>query len=206
MQNTTRSRCLTTLALGCALAAAAAASGPAAKSSPWDYDFRSVVPLGYDALRLLPEKKTVYLLASAESAEFEGLRRRAESGRPVVTGRNGRPVERLPEAIDFRVTASARKSKLVADELVPFDVSASHPAAQFLLHLRFRLKIYNGLEERALEPAAVRLIGVPADVPYDERVYRVSFQVGKVAVTERIVLEVLDPDGNRVSKFYLGML
>lgn len=206
MQNTTRSRCLTIVVLGLLLAASGAASGPSSKASVWEYDFHSIVPLGYDALRLHPAKQTVYLMASAESAGFEGMQRRNDNGRVVVTGADGEPVENYPDAIDFRVTASTKKRKLDSDDLAPHEVNAARPVSEYLLQLKFRLRIYRGLEGRTVEPDVVRLIGVPADVPYDERIYRVSFKIGAVSVQERIVLEVLDPDGNRVSKFHLEVL
>ncbi|HSE48468.1 MAG TPA: hypothetical protein VLA96_04610 [Terriglobales bacterium] len=204
MQNTTQTRRLTILGVVLLLAAAGAASGPA-KSAPtaWGYDFHAVVPLGYDTLRLEPAKKVVCLLASAEAIGFEGLQRREDNGRVLVTSASGEPVKHYPEVIDFRVTASARKKKLADRDDAPYPVHAEQPVNDYLLRLKFRLVIFHGLEARVLEPAAVRLIGVPADVPYDERVYRVSFNVGKVAVEDRMVLEVLDPDGNRVSKFPL---
>ena len=204
MQNTTQTRRLTILGIVLLLAVAGAASGPA-KSSPtaWGYDFHAVVPLGYDTLRLEPAKKVVCLLASAEAIGFEGLQRREDNGRVLVTSANGEPVKHYPEVIDFRVTASARKKKLADSDDAPYPVHAERPVNDYLLGLKFRLVIFHGLEARVLEPAAVKLIGVPADVPYDERVYRVSFNVGKVAVEDRMVLEVLDPDGNRLSKFPL---
>jgi hypothetical protein len=204
MQNTTQTRRLTILGVVLLLAAAGAASGPA-KSPPtaWGYDFHAVVPLGHDTLRLEPAKKVVCLLASAEAIGFEGLQRREDNGRVLVTSANGEPVKHYPEVIDFRVTASARKKKLAESDEAPYPVHAEQPVNDYLLGLKFRLVIFHGLEARVLEPAAVKLIGVPADVPYDERVYRVSFNVGKVAVEDRMVLEVLDPDGNRVSKFPL---
>jgi hypothetical protein len=206
MQNTTRLRCLTITAFALLPAVLGNASGPAAKTTAWQYEFHSVVPLGYDAVRLQPAKATVYLLASAESAGFEGMQRRQDNGRVVVTGANGEPVTSYPEAIDFRVTASAKKKKVAVDDLHPYDVAAKRPVGDYLLNLKFRLKIFRGLESQALEPHAVRLIGVPADVPFDERIYRVSFQLGKVSVNDRLVLEVLDADGNRVSRFHLEVL
>jgi hypothetical protein len=206
MQNTTRSRCLTILGLTLALATTGLAAGPAAsvaKSSLWEYDFHSVVPLGADALRLEPAKKTVYLMASAESAEFEGLRRTERNNHVTVLDPNGQEARDFPQTIDFRVTVSAKKKKLSEEDLEPYPVRASGSVNDYLLKLGFRVKIFRGIEMRVLEPNEVKLIGVPSDVPYDERVYRVSFDVGKVPLTDRIVLEVLDPGGERVSKFHL---
>src|SRR4051794_25375120 len=114
MQNTTRSRCFAIVGLTLALAVAGLAAGPgpaASKSSLWEYDFHSVVPLGADALRLEPAKKTVYLMASAESAEFEGMRRTESDNQVTVIGPNGQEAKDYPQSIDFRVTVSAKKKK-----------------------------------------------------------------------------------------------
>lgn len=202
MQNTTRSRSLTILGLGLLLAAAGVASGPAPKSTPLRYDFHSVVPLGIDALELQPARTTVYLLASAESSAFEGLQRVEHDGRVAVFGSDGQPVERFPEVIDFRLTASARKRNLV-EERDRYPVKTQQGLNDYLLGLKFRLQVYHGLEGRTLEPESVRLIGMPADVPYDERIYRMSFHLGQVPLEDRMVLEVFAADGRRVSKFPL---
>jgi len=202
MQNTTRTRWLTMLAV-LALVTSGAGSGPSKSPSWWGYDFHAVVPLGYDTLLLQPAKRTVYLLAAAEAVGFEGIQRREENGRVVLTGANGEAVKSYPEVVDFRVTASARKKKLAEAPEEAYPVHTEQPVNEYLLGLKFRLVIFHGLEARVLEPAAMKLIGVPADVPYDERIYRVSFNLGQVPVEDRMVLEVLDPDGNRVSKFPL---
>ena len=57
-----------------------------------------------------------------------------------------------------------------------------------------------------IDPANVRLIGVPAYEPYAERVYRVSFNTPNVPVDERLVLEVFDSAGTRLSRFHLEIL
>lgn len=48
----------------------------------------------------------------------------------------------------------------------------------------------------------MRVIGVSADVPYDERIYRVSLKLDHIPLKHRIVLE-LSPGGERISKFHL---
>jgi len=137
MQNTTQTRRLTILGIVLLLAAAGAASGPA-KSSPtaWGYDFHAVVPLGYDTLRLEPAKKVVCLLASAEAIGFEGLQRREDNGRVLVTSANGEPVKHYPEVIDFRVTASARKKKLADSDDAPYPVHAEQPGRAAFVPVR----------------------------------------------------------------------
>jgi hypothetical protein len=152
----------------------------------------------------MPAKKTVYLLASAESAQFEGMKRTENDGTVTVIGSDGSPARRFPSSIDFRLTASTNKKK-VSDEVVdPYPIkAAAADLNDYLLNLKFRLRIFHGLEMREFEPREVKLIGVPADVPYGERIYRASFDIGQVSLEDRLVLEVFDADGTRVSKFHL---
>jgi hypothetical protein len=50
------------------------------------------------------------------------------------------------------------------------------------------------------------MIGVPAEIESDERVFRVSFDVGEVPVTDRMVLEVTTPEGEDLTHFPFGLL
>ena len=50
------------------------------------------------------------------------------------------------------------------------------------------------------------MIGVPADVAYDERVYRISFSGQKIPVSDRCILEVLSPTGERLTRFHFDLL
>jgi hypothetical protein len=65
--------------------------------------------------------------------------------------------------------------------------------------------VFHGLRQTIVEPAAVKMIGVPDDMPYDERIYRVAFDLGDVSLDDRIVLEVLTPSGERLCKFHLDL-
>jgi hypothetical protein len=49
------------------------------------------------------------------------------------------------------------------------------------------------------------LIGVPADIAYKERIYRVSVNLPRVPMSDRVVLEVFAPDGERICKFHLDL-
>lgn len=204
MQNTTRTRYLTIAALIVALTLPGVAAGPASRAPVLEYDFHSVVPLGTDAIELMPAKKDVFLLASAESSQFEGMKRTNNDGTVTVIGPDGSPARHFPSTIDFRLTVSTNKKKL-ADELVvdPYPIKATGDVNDYLLGLKFRLRIFHGLQMREFEPREVKLIGVPADVPYSERIYRASFDIGQVSLEDRLVLEIFDPDGTRVSKFHL---
>ena len=77
--------------------------------------------------------------------------------------------------------------------------------SDYLLRLQFRVKIFRALQVTVLQPKLVKLVGIPGDVSYDERIYRVSFDLGEVPVADRIVLEVLSPAGHRLTRFHLDM-
>jgi hypothetical protein len=187
---------------------AAAAAEPGTKAPPdpdLEYTFHSVLPLGVDAVALKPGKHTVYLLAAAESIGFDGMRRiRTAPGQYQMLDAHGQPVTAFPQFVDFRVMATRRD--LGAPDVEPFPME--EPVVdmnQYLLGLQFQLKIFHGIECRTVVPVAVQLIGMPGDVPYDERVYRASFNLGQVPIGDKLVLEVLDAQGQRLSKFHLEL-
>lgn len=167
------------------------------------YVFHAATPAGYDLLQLKPSGARLSLLGLIECPEIDGVQQIAQGEHARVVTAEGDVLQHFPERFSFRITASLRK--LIVDE--PSDSVTTHedPRA-LLLKLRFRLRAYNGLEVREIQPESVQLIGVPADVQYDERVYRVSFNVGKLPVTERCVLEVLAPDGTRLTRFHFELL
>ena len=75
---------------------------------------------------------------------------------------------------------------------------------EFMTKLRYRVAIFHGLEERILQPRSIDEIGMPDDISYDERIYRIGFDIGsRVPVEDRIVLEVLSSSGERLGKFHL---
>jgi hypothetical protein len=45
------------------------------------------------------------------------------------------------------------------------------------------------------------MIGMPADVPYDERVYRININAGNLPITDRMVVEILSPEGKLLTHF-----
>ncbi|HYH00197.1 MAG TPA: hypothetical protein VD837_13770 [Terriglobales bacterium] len=74
----------------------------------------------------------------------------------------------------------------------------------YLLKLGFRLLVFRGLDVTRIEPQNVHMIGVPAEVPYEERIFKVSFDLPRtVSTDERVVFEVLSPTGFRLCKFHL---
>ena len=166
--------------------------------------YHALVPLGAEAYELQGDrwKAVVTLLASAENPEFEGMMRRTESRDALFSG-DGKPVRFYPERISFRVTASFR-TRLI--EPSPFPISANVAANDYLLHLQFRFVVFDGLRQTVVQPETVEMIGMPGEVPYDERIYRVVVDLPHVPLRDRVVLEVRDPDGERICKFHLDLL
>lgn len=167
------------------------------------YEFHSIVPLGVESFKLEPASETVNLLASAESPLFEGVRLLGHGRNRIVLAADGSRLSRFPQQIVFRVTASARGKAL---DQKPIPVETTADLNQYLLSLRFRLKVFRGLEYREIEPKLVEQVGVPNDVPYSERVYRLAFNLDNVAVDERILLEVYDATGDRLTRFHLELM
>ena len=180
-----------------------AASGPARPSPTPDYVYHSRIPLGGESFAVAPWGTELTVLASAESPQFEGWRREALGDKrgKVVDGA-GQPVRHFPGEVQFRVSVGTRTH---LSDSEPYPMRADLQQNDYLLHLRFRVKIFHDLHQTILEPLSVRMIGVPGDVPYDERIYRISFGLDKVSIDDRVVLEVLTPSGERLCKFHLDL-
>jgi hypothetical protein len=161
------------------------------------------VPLGIESFRLQPANQDFYLMASAENPTFIGLRRVTEHEKDRLVGRDGKSVSSYPERVQFRLTASARE-KMIEDH--PFGTHSQLPLDELLVKLRFRLKIFHGLDYRYIEPAFVDDVGMPRNLPYNERIYRIGFVMGKVPIEDRVVMEVISPSGERLCKFHLDLL
>jgi hypothetical protein len=82
---------------------------------------------------------------------------------------------------------------------------ADDPQA-LLLKLKFRIRAYNGLQVREIVPQSVEMIGMPADVPYDERVYRINIDAGNLPITDRLVIEIFSPQGELLTHFPFSLL
>ena len=163
----------------------------------------ATTPAGYDVLQVEPGGAVISFLGLIECPELEGAQQVMRGVDSRIVNADGRTLTHFPRRFSFRITVSLRKTVLAE----PTDkVTISEPLADFLLKIKFRLKAYHGLEAREIPPESIQMIGVPADVPYDERVYRISFNVDKLPVTDRCVLEVLSPTGERLTKFHFDLL
>lgn len=195
-----RSLCIWLLA-GLAASGAVAASNSASSwhTSPF---FHATTPAGYDVLRIKPGEAIVSFLGLIECPELEGAQQVGDGTDGQIVNADGRVLKDFPEHFSFRITASLRKTVL----LDPTDAIESTDPQELLLKLKFRLKTFHGLIARVVQPDSVQMIGVPADIPYDERVYRVSFTVKNLPVSDRCVLEILSEDGVRLTKFHFDLL
>jgi hypothetical protein len=168
-------------------------------------EYRFPVPLGADAFVLNPMRRSFYLLACADNPQLQNLKiTRANLGGTVV-GRDGSELRHYPAELSFRVTATAMDPEMLTSDVSQVE-SNGQDMNRFLLGLNFQLKIYRALHMEVVKPARVTMIGMPTDVPYDERIYRVTFDTDDIPVDARIVLEVMAPTGERLSRFHLELL
>ena len=163
----------------------------------------SRIPLGTDALLLQPVHRVIQMLASAEAPAFAGWTLGVQGKGPVLLDSSGHTVRALPSTVTFRITASARGALLDSS---PMPVDSDESLDEFLLDMHFTVQVFRGMEMRTVSPTRQWLIGIPADETSDERIYRVSFDLGDVRPDDRIVLLVTDGTGKRLSKFHLEFL
>jgi hypothetical protein len=163
------------------------------------HTYQSVVPLGSDAILLQPTKQLVYVVVSAGSQALEGVQRMGRDTYALLRTSAGQPLSHYPDYVDFVVSASLVKKLLL--DFPPYKVETALSPADYLSQLQFQVRIYRGLHVREVKPALVRI------ETSDDRslTYRVSFAMRDVPIEDRVVLEVLDPEGQRLSKFYMGL-
>ena len=166
-------------------------------------NFRSTIPAGFQIVRLQPSGAVLSLLGLVECPEIDGAQQISQGLDSRIMLADGVQLRRFPRHFSFRVTASLRKTIVDGPSAV---LNIAQDPAELLLGLKFKLRDYNGLAATEVNPESVSMIGVPADIPYDERVFRVSFDVGDRPVTDRFVLEVESPDGEKLGRFAFGLL
>ena len=182
-----------------------AMGGKAALTSPmWEFEFHSVMPLGSEMFVLDGYKGSILLMATAVSPEIDGWKRVNHGGSRFLFASNGSRVQSYPQQVQFRVTASASDRVPVTYE--PLSVKSGAPLNDYLLGLRFQIKIFRALHVQIVQPSGIHMLGVPGDIPYHERIYRISFQLPPVPVQDRMVLEVLSPDGVRLARFHFELM
>jgi hypothetical protein len=184
------------------LAATMVVGGSAGQFGNWS-SLHSTIPAGSTVVRLQPSGADVAVLALIECPEVEGARRVSEGTNSRIVSADGAAIEHFPNHFSFRVTVSLRKTLVEAPEDT---VMTADEPRQFLLKLGFKLRVYHGLQTHDVEPRSVAVIGVPADIPYDERVFRLSFDVENLPVTDRVVLMVLSPEAEPLTHFAFALL
>jgi hypothetical protein len=117
----------------------------------------------------------------------------------VVKDAQGNEVRYYPRELRFRFTISGETKYRL--QRTPLEYETKLDREQFINQLTFRLKRFKDLEMTDFTPVRAEIIGVPAEIPYNERIYSIVFKVPNIPIEDRFALEVLDADGNRVAKF-----
>jgi hypothetical protein len=180
-------------------------------ATPWlcgqtDQDgakLHAAMPLGGDSIMLQPAKQRLNMLVTVESKGFDNVRLHGTGRSRSVTDLNGNPVRYYPRELSFRFTIGSRTSP---EETSPNTVQTTASADRFQSNLKFRLKVFHGIDSQNIEPAEAKIIGVPKEVPFDERIYHIAFALPEIPVEDRIMFEVLDEEGNRIAKFHLQLI
>ncbi len=160
------------------------------------------IPLGIEGFFVRPSRRTMYIMGTAISPFFGGWRLIGTGPRRRLVGSDGALVQHYPEHVQFRITVQSLEAPNLYVDRDMLDVNDD--MNRFLLNLHFRLKIFHGLDATEIKPDLVEQVGMPAEVPYDERVYRLNYTLPSVPIEDRVVLEVLRPDnGGRICKFHL---
>ena len=175
--------------------ALAAAAGTASRVNN---AMHSTMPAGYDVVVLKPSGANLSLMGLVECPELEGVQSVSEGSHKKLVSADGDTIRHFPRRFSFRITASLRKILL---EGPVASVDVSDEPHQLLLNLKFRIRAYNGLESHEIVPESVEMIGMPADVPYDERVYRINLNNVELPITARLVVEIRTPQGELLTHF-----
>jgi hypothetical protein len=178
----------------------AAMARNAPKATP---GMHSNLPAGYDVMLLKPSKATLSLIGLIECPELEGAQHVSEGLKAKLVSSDGSTVKEFPRHFSFRITASLKKVFL--DGPVT-SISLPDDPQELLLKLKFRVRAYHGLEVREIVPQSIEMIGVPADVPYDERIYRLNISTENLPITDRLVVEILSPRGEPLTHFPFSLL
>ena len=156
------------------------------------------IPAGYDVVVLKPSGANLSLVGLIECPELEGAQSVSKGSNKKLVAADGDTIRHFPQRFSFRITASLRK--MLIDRPVA-SVDVSDEPHELLLNLKFRIRAYNGLEAHEIFPESVEMIGMPADVPYDERVYRINFNNVDLPITARLVIEIRTPQGELLTHF-----
>lgn len=158
--------------------------------------------LDNDTIRL-PSGEKLTFLATWIAPELTKFERVDSANGSYVRDANGKRVTRYPDKMTLRVTVGNRTE---VSNGKPLDFDSKLSAQELASSLHFRLRVYEGLEYRLLEPITSKVIGVPKDIPYNERIYLIEFSLKDVPIEDRLVIEALDPEDTRVTRFSVSMI
>lgn len=175
---------------------------PAQTISDLGYKFHRWTPLGTETLLLKPSGQQLSMLLSLDSQFLDGTTKTMQGKEAVLQEADGARLETFPREISFRFSIGTRTQFDATDPQV---ADTKLDAAELRDHVNFRLMIFDGLKAMVLEPKEVKMLGVPLDVPYNERIYKVTFGLPDVSVQRRMKLLILDPQGNRLANFQLAI-
>jgi len=190
-------RSIALIVISCSLAAVA---GTLLKSGP---GLHSAMPAGYEVVVLKPSGVNLSLMGLIECPELEGAQHVASGLHSRILAAGGERLEKFPQHFSFRITASLRKIVL---DLPASTIHFSGNPQDLLLKLKFRIKAYHGLEMREITPESIEMIGIPADISSDERIYRVGVNVNDMPVIDRFVIEILSPEDEVLTHFPFSLL
>jgi hypothetical protein len=165
--------------------------------------FTPLEHLDNDTVKLQPSGEPLTFLAtwiSPELAKYEKVR---TAKGVYIRDANGQRLTRYPEKMTLRITIG---NKTLLDDKKALELDSNMSAEELARNVHFRLKVYDGLEYRLIEPESVKNIGVPKDVPYNERIYLIEFALKNVPIERRLTIEVLDPLDQRVARFGISLL
>jgi hypothetical protein len=168
--------------------------------------YRALIPLGSEVFSYSNEKQreVFYVMACAQNGEFAGDQLWLDGEKRVLKSANGGKIENYPRQISFRVSVSERGTALLSDS--PLSVE-NHGSTfdQFISGLKFEVKVFHALKARIVRPTKVANIGPPPEMPSSERIYQVTFDLGEVPISDRMVMHVLTSEGERLAKFNLDL-
>jgi hypothetical protein len=171
-----------------------------------EHIYHSLIPLGCEVFSYSghDEHQIFYVMVSAQNRQFEGEQVWFDGVRRILKEPNGGLVQAYPREMRFRVSVSEHSGFTLIDSPLPIQ-TRDRTFNQLITSLKFEMRIYRALKSRVLHPTKVTHIGVPPDVPATERVYEVTFDLGEVPISDRIVMHVLTDEGDRMAKFNVDL-
>jgi hypothetical protein len=155
------------------------------------------------AYTLKPAGRSFYLVASSLSPVFDGWRLISDETQKKLVDASGIPVRSYPSRLTFRVSANTRDKPISTLPRDPLKAACS--VNEYLVKLGFQMSVFRGLESHTVRPTQVRSMDPVAGSPDGERIYLVDFETKDLPVSDRVVLEVLAPTGERIGKFHLDL-